>query len=324
MILRSPAKGKMWVAVFAGLILLALPMIATEHVTFVMLGVFGSALAVLGFNLLFGYLGLLSLGHSLFFSLGAYGVAFSMKYSIVSMELILLITILAAGLIAILIGAICVRYTEIHFSILTFAFAMLFYSFLVKFYFVTGGDDGLRVLRPNLVGINSGDVSQMQFLLREYYYYALTFVGFATWVLWRIVKSPFGLTLRAIRNNQVKAEYLGISIWKYRWIAFIISGIYTALGGALLAPVVGSVDPSIAHWFQSGSLILMTLLGGFAQFLGPVIGALVFTYLQDFLMSILHYWRFFFGALLAFVVIVAPGGIMGAINSFLKKNEGDV
>lgn len=308
----------------AGLILLFLPRIATEHITFVMLGVFGFTLAVLGFNFLFGYLGLLSLGHSLFFSLGAYTVAFSMRQSIFSMELIILITILVSGLVAILIGAICVRYTQIHFSILTFAFAMLFYSFLIKFYFVTGGDDGLRVLTPHLVGTNFADVPKMQFLLREYYYYTLTVTGLTTWVLWRIVKSPFGLTIRAIRNNQVKSEYLGISIWKYRWATFIISGIYTALGGALMAPVIGNVDPSLAHWFQSGSLILMTLLGGFAQFVGPVLGALIFTYLQDFLMSALHYWRFVFGALLAFVVIVAPEGIMGAIDSFLKKIKGGV
>lgn len=306
------------------MILLLLPMIAPVHISVVMLGVFGSALAVLGFNLLFGYLGLLSLGHSLFFALGAYAVAYSTQYSILSMELILLITIIVSGLIAALVGAICVRFTHIYFGILTFAFAMLFYSFLIKFYYVTGGEDGLRILRPQLLWLNLSTVPQMQFLLREYYYYVLIFTGIAIWVMWRIVKSPFGLALKAIRDNQMKAEYLGISIWKFRWVAFIVAGIYTALGGALLAPVVGHVDPSIAHWYQSGHFILTTLLGGFTQFLGPIVGALVFTYLQDFLMSVLHYWRFFFGALLAFVVIIVPEGIMGVIDSLLNKIEGEV
>jgi branched-chain amino acid transport system permease protein len=322
MAFRSLVTGKIRFGIVAGLILLLFPRIATEHVSAVMLGFFGYALAVLGFNLLFGYTGLLSLGHSLFFAVGAYTVAFSMSSSIFSMELIILITLLVSGLIAALVGAICVRYTHIQFGILTFAFCMLFYSFLTKFYYVTGGEDGLRIFTPHLLGFHRSAVPKMQYLLSEYYYYALIVAGLATWVMWRIVTSPFGLTLKAIRDNPVKAECLGISIWKYRWFAFIIAGMYTALGGALLAPVVGHVDPTLAHWYQSGNFIITTLLGGFTQFLGPVLGSLVFTYLQDILMSILQYWRFFFGALLAFVVIVVPGGIMGAIDSLVKNKKG--
>ncbi|MGA2464178.1 MAG: branched-chain amino acid ABC transporter permease [Thermodesulfobacteriota bacterium] len=324
MAFKAQLTGKIMFGIVVGVILFLFPKIASQHFSLVMLGFFASAIAVLGFNLLFGYTGLLSIGHSLFFAVGAYTVAFSMRSSIFSMELILLITLLVSGLIAALVGAICVRYTDIHFSILTFAFAMLLYSFIVKFYYVTGGDDGLRVLMPHLLGFNHSAVPKMQFLMETYYYYALIVACLATWAMWRIVTSYFGLSLKAIRDNPVKAEYLGINISRYRWFAFIISGMYTALGGALLVPVIGHVDPTLSHWFQSGQFILMTVLGGFTYFLGPILGSLVFTYLQDTLMSVFQYWRFFFGALLAFVVIVAPGGIMGGIDSLQKKKKGGV
>ena len=129
--------------------------------------------------------------------------------------------------------------------------------------------------------------------------------------MWRIVRSPFGLCLRAIRDNPVKAEYLGISVKRYRWYAFMISAVYAGLGGALLAPVVGQVDPTLAYWTQAGILVFMTVLGGFTHFFGPLLGAFVFIYLQDRVMSAVPFWRLVFGAILAIIVIFAPTGLMG-------------
>ena len=129
--------------------------------------------------------------------------------------------------------------------------------------------------------------------------------------MWRIVGSPFGLSLRAIRDNPVKAESLGIGVTRYRWYAFVISAVYAAVGGALLGPPTGNVDPTLAYWTHSGNIVFMTLLGGFASFFGPVLGAFVFIYLQDFVMSVVPYWRLVFGAILALMVIFAPDGLMG-------------
>ena len=118
-------------------------------------------------------------------------------------------------------------------------------------------------------------------------------------VMWRIVHSPFGLCLRTIRDNPVKAETLGVSVPRYRWYAFVISAVYAAVGGALLGPPTGNVDPTLAYWTHSGNLVFMTVLGGFASFFGPVLGAFVFIFLQDAVMSVVPYWRLVFGAILA-------------------------
>ena len=137
------------------------------------------------------------------------------------------------------------------------------------------------------------------------------FSALATVVMWRIVTSPFGLCLRTIRENPEKAASLGISVARYRWYAFLIAAVYAAVGGALLGPTIGQVDPGLVYWTQSGNLVFMTLLGGFTHFFGPLLGALVFIYLQDAVMSIVPYWRLIFGAILAVLVIFLPRGTHG-------------
>jgi len=129
--------------------------------------------------------------------------------------------------------------------------------------------------------------------------------------MWRIVRSPFGLHLRAIRENPSKAQYLGVRIRRFRLIAFVVSGVYGSIGGAILAVGTGLADPELAYWTQSGNLVFMTVLGGSGNFLGPIVGALAFIFLQDGLMSATQYWRFFMGAILAVIVILLPGGITG-------------
>jgi len=202
---------------------------------------------------------------------------------------------------------------KIYFGMLTLAFGMLFYSFLLKFYRLTGGDEGMPVLRPFLLGQDLGATAKIEYLAGPYYYYSLAVLVVAAAVMWRIVHSPFGLCLRTIRDNPLKAETLGVSVIRYRWWAFVISAVYAAVGGALLGPPTGNVDPTLAYWTQSGNIVFMTLLGGFAHFFGPVLGALVFIYLQDAVMSVVPYWRLVFGAILALVVIFAPAGLMGLL-----------
>jgi branched-chain amino acid transport system permease protein len=196
---------------------------------------------------------------------------------------------------------------------LTLAFGMLFYSFLYKFYALTGGDEGIRVLRPLLLGRAFADLGKVEFLIGPFYYYALALLALATLLMWRIVRSPLGLSLRAIRENPDKAASLGVSVRRYRFYAFVIAGMFGAVGGALLAVPTGLADPLLAYWTHSGNLVFMLLLGGFDHFLGPLVGALVFILLQDQVMSLTTYWRFVFGAILAVVVIWAPRGLLGLL-----------
>ncbi len=290
----------------------AVPLVAPVYQTLLMLPFMAYAVILLGLNLLFGYTGLVSFGHALFIGVGAYAGAFlTGRFGVRSLEVILLVAAVLGAVVAAPVGALCVRYVKIYFGMLTLAFGMVFYTFLLKFYRLTGGDEGMPVLRPTLLGRDFPGLAKTDYLVGPYYFYSLAVLALAALVMWRIVHSPFGLCLRTIRDNPVKAETLGIGVTRYRWYAFVISGVYAAVGGALLGPPTGNVDPTLAYWTHSGNLVFMTLLGGFASFFGPMLGALVFIYLQDFVMSIVPWWRLVFGAILAVIVIFAPGGLMG-------------
>src|SRR5437870_3047682 len=288
------------------------PLVAPTYQALLMLPFMAYAVALLGLNLLFGYTGLVSFGHALFLGIGAYTGAFlTSVFKVRSMEVILVAAAALGALVAAPVGALCVRYVKIYFGMLTLAFGMVFYTFVLKFYRLTGGDEGMPFLRPALLGRSLEGVPKTDYLVGPYYYYSLAVLVLATLVMWRIVRSPFGLCLKTIRDNPTKAETLGIGVARYRWCAFVISAVYAAVGGALLGPPTGNVDPTLAYWTQSGNIVFMTLLGGFASFFGPVLGAFVFIYLQDLVMSVVPFWRLIFGAILAAIVIVAPGGLAG-------------
>lgn len=306
---RAPAI----VIALAGIIGLALlPLLAPSYYASLMIPFFGYAIALLGFNLLFGYTGLLSFGHAMFLGFGAYGAAvLAGVLGIKSFEAVLFAVMLLAALAAVPIGVLCMRYVGIFFGMLTLAFGMLFYSFLFKFYHLTGGDSGMRVPRMNIIGLEFAHYNKIEFLAGPFYYYCLALLVIAACVMWRIVHSPFGLHLKALRDNPRKAEYLGVHVHQFRLAAFVISAAYGAAGGAILGFRIGIADPELVYWTQSGQLVFMAVLGGFSNFFGPIIGALAYTLLQDQLQSLTQYWRFILGAILALIVIAFPGGLAG-------------
>ena len=307
-------------AVATLLALLLLPAVAQPYYVTLVLPAFAYAIALLGFNLLFGYTGLLSFGHALFVAVGAYAAAvLSSKLGVKSFELIVLISGLVAVVAAIPVALLSVRYVRIFFGILTLAFGMLFHSFLFKFYDLTGGDTGIRVLRPTLLGNGYEGLDKTAFLIGPFYYYCLALLVVLGIVMWRIVHSPFGLHLVAIRENPRKAEYLGVRVRFFRLIAFLISAFYCAVGGVILAINTGQVDPELAYWTHSGELVFMTVLGGFANFFGPLIGAFTFIFLKSELMGATQYWRFWLGAILAVIVVVFPRGLVGIGQALWAK-----
>jgi branched-chain amino acid transport system permease protein len=220
--------------------------------------------------------------------------------------------------LAIPIGFVCVRNVGIVFGMLTLAFGMLFYSFLFKFYHVTGGDSGMRVPRMKLVGLELAQYNKIELLSGPFYYYCLALMVLAAALMWRIVHSPFGLHLQAIRENARKAEYLGVHVHRFRLAAFVISAGFGAAGGVILGFRIGLADPELVYWTHSGQLVFMTVLGGFSNFFGPIVGALVFTLLQDQLQAHTQYWRFILGAILAVIVIGLPGGIAGVFRALIR------
>jgi branched-chain amino acid transport system permease protein len=189
------------------------------------------------------------------------------------------------------------------------------WSLAFKFFWVTGGTDGIRVPQLALLGglIDfTGSGSYLRFIT-SYYYYVLGFFLVSVMVMWVIVQSPFGKTLQSIRDNEIRARFLGIQIRRYRWIAFVISGTFTALAGALWVPLNGLTTPDILWWPFSGEIVFMSVLGGFRSFAGPIVGAIVFNFLKAYAVASTEYWQMLLGIVLIVLVLALPGGIVGAL-----------
>jgi len=316
----APRRTLAWAApVLAALI--ALPFVVPPYQTVLLTYGLVFAIAALGFNLLLGYTGLLSFGHSAYFGMGAYAVAFIVKYAkLESMEAFLLGGVLASGAVAAVFGVLCVRYTKIFFGILTLALSQVLWSLAFKFFWVTGGSDGLRVPTPTLLGgaVRAGS-DKFEFLSHRYYFYVLAVFVVAVALMWVIVHSPFGKALQAIRDNETRAEFVGVQVCHYRWVAFLISGMFTGLAGALWVPLNGLTTPDILHWTFSGKIVFFTVLGGFQTFFGPIVGAVIFNYLETYAVGHTVYWQMVLGIVLVALVLVLPAGIVGTVRRLLAR-----
>lgn len=304
------------------LVLLALPRFVDAYQT--QLFTYGLIMAItaLGFNLLLGYTGLLSFGHSAYVGVGAYAVAFMVRdLGIHSMELYILIGLPAIALVSAVFGYICVRHTRIFFGILTLALSQVLWSLALKLFWITGGTDGLRVPQPSLLsGLVTFDAGQGYLhFITSYYYYVLAIFFISVAVMWVIVHSPFGKALQAIRDNETRAAFLGIRVRRFRWFAFVISGIFSGLAGILWVPLNGLTTPDVLYWPFSGEIVFLTLLGGFRNFTGPIVGGIVFTYLKTYAIATTEYWQLLLGVVLLLLILVLPTGIVGALTSAIEK-----
>ena len=255
-------------------------------------------------------------GHSAYFGLGAYSAFLVRYFGIGSIEVYILVELLITGLISAAFGYVCVRHTHI-FGILTLALSQVLWTLAYKFFWVTGGTDGLRVAFANLtlLGglIDFKGRNAYQSFVQSYYYYVLFLFCVCTLLMWVIVHSPFGKALQAIRDNETRAQFLGIPIRRYRWLAFLLSGSFTGLAGILWVPLNGLVTPDILYWPFSGEIVFMTVLGGFRTFSGPIVGAIVFNYLKVYAVASTAYWQFMLGAVLLVLVLALPTGIVGTL-----------
>ena len=282
------------------------------------------AIAALGFNLLLGYTGLLSFGHSAFFGVGAYTAAFMVRYlGVGSMELYILGGLAITAVVAAAFGYVCVRHTRIFFAILALALSQVLWTLAYKFFWVTGGTDGIRVPfgKLTLLGglVDFAGRGGYQSFIFSYYYYVLGLFLIAVVIMWVIVHSPFGKALQAIRDNETRAEFVGVRVRRYRWLAFLVSGTFTGLAGILWVPLNGLVTPDILWWPFSGEIIFMTVLGGFRSFTGPIVGAVVFNYLKTYAVAYTAYWQLTLGIVLVVLVLALPAGIVGVFSRAVAK-----
>lgn len=277
-------------------------------------------IALIGFNLLFSYTGLLSFGHALFLGIGAYTVGFMYKYlGITNIELHILGSILSSAVTAFLVGFVVVKYTRIFFAIFMLAIAQIFWSLYYKFFWITGGTDGIKVARFSILGISLENLDFASY--HHIFFYLVTGIALVlVYLMWRIVNSPFGLALKAIRDNEIRARFIGIDVYKMRLYAFIISAIYASITGALAANHHRLVTPDIAYWTTSGKVVFATLLGGAKAFIGPVIGSFIFNIIESFAMRFI-YWQIIMGLLIVVIIIIMPGGFIQLIKTSIEQGS---
>jgi branched-chain amino acid transport system permease protein len=267
-------------------------------------------LFALGFNLLYGYTGLLSFGHAAYWGLGAYGTGIALaRLQANSLWLALAMGLAFAAIGGAVVGFFCLRRRGIYFAMLTLAFAQLLYFIAFHLADVTGGDDGLRGIPQLTLGLLGVDVSLANPL--AFHYFALAWVALAVAGLRRVLDSPFGTVLAAIRENSDRAAACGYRIDRIKHLAFVFSALITGLAGSLDALRLTVVPVEALYWTTSGQAVIMTLLGGAGTFFGPFVGAAAFLVLEDRLSLIIESWPLVIGAIFMLFVLFLPRGIWG-------------
>ncbi len=270
-------------------------------------------LFALGFNLLYGYTGLLSFGSAAYWGLGAYGTGIALaKLKVTSLWLALAMGLAAALLGGILVGFFCLRRRGIYFAMLTLAFAQLLY--FVGFHLAdwTGGDDGLRGIAVPAIGLGAWRLPLDRSVV--FYYFTLAIVGLAVAALKRILDSPFGAVLQAIRENTDRATACGYDISRIKHLSFVFYALFCGLAGALDALRLTVVPIESLHWSTSGQVVIMTLLGGAGTFFGPFVGAATYLVLEDMISVWTESWPLAIGAIFMAFVLFLPKGIWGTLT----------
>ncbi|HEY8341827.1 MAG TPA: branched-chain amino acid ABC transporter permease [Calditerricola sp.] len=298
------------IATAGAIIALAMvPWTAGEYWTFVMTEILILALFAVSFNLLLGYGGMLSLGHAAPFGLGAYTVALLvLRAGVTSIPGTLLAGAAVSALAGLVIGYFCVRASRVFFTMLTLAFAQMFYALASRWYAVTGGDTGLPGL-PAGVFFGTPVASRM-----GNYYVVLVCVLLSLWVLWRVTRSPFGLILTAIRDNPKRVRYLGVSVARHQLVAFVVAWIFAGLAGGLWAWNQRAAFPDTLEWGRSAEVLAMAILGGHTTFWGPIAGAAIYTLLLTLFTRSFEYWSLVLGLIVITVALAFPNGITGLLD----------
>lgn len=270
----------------------------------------GAALALFAtsLNLLVGYSGMVSFGHGMFFGVGAYSFGLLMQRTGMPIPAAFVLTIVITAAVALIIGAICVRLKEIYFAFLTLAFQMFLHSLIILWVPLTGGDQGLRggIPRPPFVGIDLADQRQL-------YITACVLLVVGLVLMRHIVESPFGYTLRMIRDNATRTGFLGVEVFRIKLVAFVLAGVFAGVGGVIMSLFVSGAYPEFAYWTISGEGIFMIMLGGISTFLGPTVGTVILLVLNDTLTKFTEHH----GLMLGIVILLFALGLRRGVTDFL-------
>jgi branched-chain amino acid transport system permease protein len=275
-------------------------------------------LFALGHNLLLGQAGLPSFGHGAYFGIGAYAFGLLQLRGGAALLLALLGAIVAAALFGALVAAFISHRRGIYYALLTIAFGQVAWFVAVKWHALTGGEDGLLNIKRTALslGVTHIDLRSNEAL----FYFALIVFTLVLVALWRLVHSPFGRVLRAIKQNEMRAAFVGHNVWLYKWLAFVISAAVAGLAGGLFALAQQSAYPNVMSLHNSGFVVMMVLIGGgLVSFWGPVIGALFFILVRDLLGAYTETWLLWYGLVFIAMVLFQPDGIAGAWQAWRAR-----
>ena len=307
------SKLKLWILIVSFLILAALPMVAESEMIDepfyidLMARVMIFSIAAMSLDFILGYGAMISFGHALYLGLGTYAVGILAYYEFTNGWLQLLVCVSGTAIIAFIMGLISLRTSGIYFIMITFALAQMFY-FLGISLEAYGGDDGLP--------IDSRSEFFSFFDLNEVwnmYYLILGTLMVTTIVLWKIINSRFGMVVRGSHSNDDRMQAIGFPTMKYRLTAFVIAGVVCGLAGFLLGNLTEFLTPEYMHWFRSGELMIMVMVGGMGTLFGPLFGAFAYIMMEDFLAHFTEYWQFYFGPILILLVLFAKQGLWGML-----------
>jgi branched-chain amino acid transport system permease protein len=267
-------------------------------------------------NLLVGYTGLTSFGHGMFFGLGAYGYGLMMQKTGVPIPVAFVATLLITLVVAGVIGAICVRLKEIYFAFVTLAFQMLIHSTILSWVSFTGGDQGLRggIPRPPFLGI---DLSNHLHL----YIFSCALLVIGLLLMRQIAQSPFGYTLRMIRDNATRASFVGIDVYRAKLTIFVLAALFASVGGMIMALFVSGAYPEFAYWTISGEGIFINMLGGVTTFLGPMVGTVILLILNDTVTRVTEYHGIVLGIVILFFAIGLRKGLMDFVFEWIAQRR---
>jgi branched-chain amino acid transport system permease protein len=270
----------------------------------------------MGFNLLFGYMGLLSFGHAAFLGIGSYLAGISIVHYGLPWGAAIIIGVIGAAIGGLIMGFLAIRTRGIYFSMVTLALGQIMYYIFYKAESLTGGENGLRGVRVDTFNILGIPVDFLNPLVK--YYIILFFVVIAIWFISRILSSPLGAVMEAIRENEKRASACGFDVARTKLLVFVLSAAICGLAGTLRALHLSIVPIDSLHYMQSGQAIMMSILGGMGTFFGPFIGAAVMLYLEDIVTTFTKHWMAVIGVVFMFFVLFFPKGIWGTILSKLQ------
>ncbi|HUA09875.1 MAG TPA: branched-chain amino acid ABC transporter permease [Candidatus Acidoferrales bacterium] len=273
------------------------------------------AMAAMAVNLLIGYTGVLPFGNAAFFGLGAYGAGLTIEYWHAGFLSSIGLGVLASLIGALAIGPFLLRRRGIYFALLMIAFGQVFYFIAYRFTDITGGEDGMNFSRPAVEWLG------WQLKDENFYYAMLAFFVVVGIVFYILVRSPFGRSLLAIKENETRARYLGLNTDRFIFIALLISAAIEGLAGACYGLSIMFAYPLMLDWHNSGNIVLMTILGGSGTILGPFLGALIFVIGNDILSTAVPWWQIPLGALFVVCVLGFPKGIVGTFLDLVERRR---